>query len=480
MKVYTQEQEQKIVELKKNFTTNFDIVKITGISLSTVKRIIKNNNLLLTPKQRQKNAYKARIAKNPNALAEMRSKITKEGRRKQTEGLIRSTIKRSETGEISKHFKRVWKKIKSNPNYKENIKKRNKTLSEVKLGFTHEEFEKRLMALKTDIENNLGTVSTLADKHGLNLVTALRAFHKRNWSSLINQYTSQGELEVYNFVLSLLKENEVLKNVRGVIGGLELDIYVPKHRFAIEYNGLFWHSEASGRYLNGYHVQKKKACEKNNIKLLSIYEDEWKDENKRNLIKSMIKFRLNAFSGKKIRASKLNVIKLEKNNQFKDFFDRNHLDGHVKSSYAIALVDNKSKIYSCMSIRKNFNGENEIARFATDYDYHVYGAASRLVKHLPKPIISYSNNRLSDGDVYKKLGFKEITKTDKPSYWYTDGKVRIWRFRCKRLNIKPALSKFSTEKEQALNGVFSKKIFNDYRPLYRIEDYGHKKWIFFK
>ena len=82
MKAYTQEQEQKILELKKALTTNSDIVKITGVSLSTVKRILRNSNVRLTPQQRQQNAYKAKIAKNPNALAEMRSKITKEGRKK--------------------------------------------------------------------------------------------------------------------------------------------------------------------------------------------------------------------------------------------------------------------------------------------------------------------------------------------------------------------------------------------------------------
>ena len=475
MKAYTQEQEQKILELKKALTTNSDIVKITGVSLSTVKRILRNSNVRLTPQQRQQNAYKAKIAKNPNALAEMRSKITKEGRKKQAEGLIRSTMERSKSGEISKHFKRVWEQIKSDPDYDKKSKERYKNLSQSKLGFSHEELEKRLLAIKNDIENNLGTVSTLSEKHGMNLVTALRAFHKRGWDSLISQYTSQGELDIYNFVKELLPEEKIHKNIRGIIGQLELDVYIPSFKLAIEYNGLFWHSEASGRYHNNYHVQKKKACEEKGIKLLAIYEDEWKS--KKELIKSMICFRLNKSCVKKIRASKLKVIKLEKNEQFKDFFDRNHLDGHTKAKYAYALVDDLGKIYSCMSVRKNFNGEYEIARFATDYNFYVHGAASKLIKHLPRPIVSYSNNRLSDGHIYKKLGFKNVTLTDKPSYWYTDTKTRIWRFKCKRINKKEILSKFPTEKEQALNGIFSQKLFGDSIPLYRIEDYGHKKWL---
>lgn len=75
------------------------------------------------------------------------------------------------------------------------------------------------------------------------------------------------------------------------------------------------------------------------------------------------------------------------------------------------------------------------------------------------------------------MGFKEIERPDKPSYYYTDGFHRIWRFRCKRNNDPEILERHPTEKAQALAGVFSQKLFGDDRALFRIEDYGHKKWI---
>jgi len=54
---------------------------------------------------------------------------------------------------------------------------------------------------------------------------------------------SKGELEIYNFVKLLLPNEEVISNIRSVISPKELDIYIPFKKFAIEYNGLYWHEE---------------------------------------------------------------------------------------------------------------------------------------------------------------------------------------------------------------------------------------------
>lgn len=61
-------------------------------------------------------------------------------------------------------------------------------------------------------------------------------------------------------------------------------------------------------------------------------------------------------------------------------------------------------------------------RFCNKIGYNVPGAASRLMKYFisnydPKQIISFSSNDISDGRLYKKLGFEYINTT-KSSYWY--------------------------------------------------------------
>jgi hypothetical protein len=476
---YTQEQIDQIVILKKQLKTNSEIATLTGVGINKVKEVVKANKLFLTEEQAQSNAYAAKLTKNPNAMQEMRARLTPDVRKKAGEAIKKTyNLDQEKYHKIfSEGSKKMWTKLKADPE-KLNIALENKrrVIGESKLGMTYDQYEKIILQIKSDVENKFGTVCTLAPKYGISFVTACRWFNKNGWQNLLKQFTSQAQLDIYNYVKIVAPELEVLLNDRKAIY-MELDIYVPELKFAIEYNGLYWHSAANDGHKNGEHVRKKKLCDQKDIQLFAIFEDEWKDPQKQELIKAMIRYRLKKFNGQKIRASELKLVKLNKNKQFECFFNRNHLDGHTKASYAFALVDDQGKIYCCASIRTNHRGEKEIARLATDYNYIVYGGIDKLIEAIPRPIISFSNNRLSTGNVYKKIGFTETTKSTQPSYWYTDLQTRIWRFKCRRINDPLILKIYPTEKLQAENGVFSLKIFGDDRPLFRIEDYGHRKWL---
>jgi len=301
--------------------------------------------------------------------------------------------------------------------------------------------------------------------------------HKKRCRHCYKPY-SRGHQEIVDYIRSIYK-GDVSINDSEVIKPFELDIYIPEFNFGIEFDGLYWHSEAVK--INACRINKEKSLkiQDNNIKVLMIYEDEWADSTKKELIKNMIRYRLGFFNKKK-RASSLELRRLERNDDFKDFFDKFHLDGHTQASFAYALFDNE-KMVSCMSFRKSFSDKCwEIARFATNYDYRIYGNAGRFVKKFlekeSNEIVTYSNNRLSLGFTYKKLGFEEVTKTKQPSYYYTDFRSRVWRFKCKKINDPKITSKYPTERDQAKGGVFSEKYFGHKKPLYRIYDYGHRKW----
>lgn len=171
---------------------------------------------------------------------------------------------------------------------------------------------------------------------------------------------------------------------------------------------------------------------------------------------------------------------MKKNVHYKDFFGEFHLDGHATASFAYGLFHN-DELISCMSFRKSFSSKCwEICRLASNYNYRVHGAAGRMVKAFKKEyndnLVTYSNNRLSLGGVYKALGFEEITKTRDPSYYYTDFKVRLWRFKCKRINDPEIIKEYPTEKAQAEGGVFSRKYLDHDRPMFKIYDCGHRLW----
>jgi hypothetical protein len=64
----------------------------------------------------------------------------------------------------------------------------------------------------------------------------------------------------------------------------------------------------------------------------------------------------------------------------------------------------------------------ELSRFAVDPNFRVPGIASRLLQLYRRAnptaeIISYSDNRWSDGNVYRQLGFDQAA-ISKPGYFY--------------------------------------------------------------
>ncbi len=82
--------------------------------------------------------------------------------------------------------------------------------------------------------------------------------------------TSLKEKEIIDFI----KINHNVKiNNRRIIPPKELDIFIPDLNLAIEYNGIYWHSN-NDENSKFRHQDKSLACIKKGIRLLHIYEDE--------------------------------------------------------------------------------------------------------------------------------------------------------------------------------------------------------------
>ena len=96
---------------------------------------------------------------------------------------------------------------------------------------------------------------------------------------------SKEEIQVIEFIKEIYK-NEIQLNVRGLIPKLEIDIYLPDLKIAIEYNGLYWHSEKNGKK-SDYHINKTKILQTQNIRLIQIFSDEW--INKKEIVKNKLK-----------------------------------------------------------------------------------------------------------------------------------------------------------------------------------------------
>ena len=86
------------------------------------------------------------------------------------------------------------------------------------------------------------------------------------------QFTlSKPENEVAEFVQSLIPNTQIVRNTRSIISPLELDIYIPDKKLAIEFDGILWHSEGVGNKPKKYHIIKTMACKEKGIKLIHIF-----------------------------------------------------------------------------------------------------------------------------------------------------------------------------------------------------------------
>ena len=82
---------------------------------------------------------------------------------------------------------------------------------------------------------------------------------------------SKGEKEVAAFVKEIYN-GLVIENDRSVLNPKELDVYLPEIGFAVEYNGDYWHRNKP----KGYHSNKTNRCADQGIKLLHVWESDWK------------------------------------------------------------------------------------------------------------------------------------------------------------------------------------------------------------
>lgn len=154
------------------------------------------------------------------------------------------------------------------------------------------------------------------------------------------------EKSVSNWLKSL--NINVIENSRNIIYPKELDIYLPDYNIAIEFNGLYWHSELFKD--KNYHLDKTLRCKENGIDLIHIFENEW--ENKKDIIKSIILKKINKFKSF-IDLSKC-VFKKINTKKIKEFITENSLFEYEKCRYKCGIFNNNELIF-VIGFNKNKN-----------------------------------------------------------------------------------------------------------------------------
>lgn len=246
---------------------------------------------------------------------------------------------------------------------------------------------------------------------------------------------SVGEKQLAEFIESL--DVTIERNNRTLISPKELDIYIPSHKLAIEYCGVYWHSEGMGKDRN-YHKQKYEACAQQGIRLLTIFDTEW--ETNRNIVEAKL-ISIMGLATERVYARNCSIIEIS-HSQKKEFLNKHHIQGTGPGgiTYGLEYKGDVVAVMTFVSTQK----EVVLNRYATSVN--VVGGFSKLLKHFQRNhkwsrMVSFADRRWSNGGVYTRTGWT-LEHIIPPEYKYIIGNQPQHKFAFRRKALEKKLANF--------------------------------------
>jgi hypothetical protein len=264
--------------------------------------------------------------------------------------------------------------------------------------------------------------------------------------------------EIYQWLVSLGVNAEWEYKIPG--SRKSYDIYLPDHKVAIEYHGLRWHSEKFCSTPRDHQKYLKALSDR--IRLLQIYQDEWKDspESLKGLILGACNLKQTRDRIRpeyEVRGSISTIAQ--------DLLDQHHYLGRSGGSLVVE-ARHKDQIVGVWVFKKVSSTRVEWLRACWHRNYKAWNPHSKALQlaipELQKmgftEIVSFSDNRLHTGHLYEYLGF-ELDGHVPSRYDYTDGHTRRHR---SKFMVPAGIDERATA---AAAG------------WYRIWDSGKKRWL---
>ncbi len=296
-----------------------------------------------------------------------------------------------------------------------------------------------------------GTVARYLEKFGI--------ARDKVFSSSISEL----EKEIGSFISNYFT---IITNKRTIAPPYELDIFIPEKNIAIEFNGLYWHSEQNKP--QSYHYDKWLACRNAGVQLIQIWEDDW--EFKRELVERMLLHKFGISKLDKIYARKCNVISLT-HSELNDFMAHNHIQGSPHhSSVRLGLIY-EDDIVAAISFVKS-KEYYTLTRYATSQI--VVGGFTKLLKHfenlnLTNRIVTFADLTISNGGLYENSGF-ELDKILTPDYSYYVASKRVHKFNYRK-------DRFKNDPKLQYENNLTERELAKLNKIYRIYDAGKARYI---
>lgn len=211
-----------------------------------------------------------------------------------------------------------------------------------------------------------------------------------------NTQRSKLEQELYNACLQL--NPNIKSNVRGLIANYELDMVFGS--LAVEFNGDYWHrAERVGAY---YHADKTAACLNIGIRLIHVFEYEWRI--KKDIIIDIIRHALGK-TANKVYARCCDFCEISEST-YRDFLCVNCLGDTQDNATKYFALKSKNNVVMVIGIN-----ETQITNICTLLNWCVVGGVSKLIAHIKTMLnvdcITVTNNNAKFlGTSFNKIGTK--------------------------------------------------------------------------
>ena len=309
--------------------------------------------------------------------------------------------------------------------------------------------EKRHDSIKPDSETLLKeykrlTVYELAIQYGVSKYVITDWL--REYGADVSRINSKEEKKLFEYCQSL--DDSFIEGDRSLIAPLELDILSHKHKLAIEYCGIYWHSEGMGK-TNKYHREKYLRCKELGYKLITVFESDNIDK-----VKSLIRTHVSA--NQRIFARNAVIRALDKNTT-RDFHKAHHLSNSVGGSVYLGLYYGEQLVMAATFSKSRYNKKMtyECARMTSHSDYTVVGGASKIFKYFfnnydVDSCVTYADLRFGEGKVYEHCGFTR-QKDSGANYFYfkkgdgtLESRVKYQKHKLKKMlnNYDPSLTEY--------------------------------------
>lgn len=294
------------------------------------------------------------------------------------------------------------------------------------------------------------------------------------------QIASKGEDEVTAILVLLGFSPE--RSMKNIIPRRELDIYIPEKKFAIEFNGLYWHSEAI-RKDKEYHKKKLDACNKAGIYLYQVWEDDWRD--KKTIVIRDLAHRLGV--AHKLHGvlpsipahwygpidAQSTAVSFVADTEAREFLEAHDIQGFAAGSHYVGLKDTKDRLRAVMVLSSTGNnGELQVDRYAsTGTASSGFAMAIQFAeRELPvKSWVAIADLAIHDGDIYEQNGFI-LDKVVDVDYSYL-----IKNSRSHKLNYQ--ISRFKTDPKLLFKDDLTEMELARLNGLHRIWDSGKSRYV---